>query len=153
MCAQLPVFVASWPEGVNFNWDRLLRKKLYGDACEAVCHNRVGNFVADAFGYQEFQSGSSATFELMPIAWRFLVMIWFEATQSDQPEITWMFRLTGLPFGSMSVLPLYVKPAPVRVDFASVGLYWACLTAASFVVADSHVGKMPFSPSASVGGA
>ena len=61
---------------------------------------------ADAFGYQEFQSGSSFTFELIPIAWRFFVMIWIEATQSDQPEITWMSRLTGLPFGSIRSMPL-----------------------------------------------
>ena len=32
-------------------------------------------------------------------------MIWFDATQSDQPEITWMFSVTGLPFGSISLLP------------------------------------------------
>ena len=60
----------------------------------------------DAFGYHEFQSGSSFTFESMPIACRFFVMIWSEATQSDQPEITWMSRLTALPFGSISWLPL-----------------------------------------------
>ena len=40
-------------------------------------------------------------------------MIWFDATQSDQPEITWMSSVTGLPFGSISLLPLYVKPAAV----------------------------------------
>ena len=44
-------------------------------------------------------------------------MIWFDATQSDQPEMTWMSSLTGLPFGSMSVLPLYVKPAPAPLDY------------------------------------
>ena len=49
-------------------------------------------------------------------------MIWFDATQSDQPEITCMSRLTGLPFGSMSWLPLYVKPASVSSFFAAVGL-------------------------------
>src|SRR5207253_2043045 len=123
MCAQLPVFVASWPEGVYFNCERLLRKKLYGEAIEAVCHSSVGFFVADAFGYHEFQSGSSFTLESMPIAWRFFVMIWFEATQSDQPEITWMSRLTGLPFGSSNVEPLYVNPASVSSFFAAVELY------------------------------
>ncbi|MFZ1878873.1 MAG: hypothetical protein WAU41_01790 [Gaiellaceae bacterium] len=56
--------------------------------------------MAKAFGNQEFQSGSSFTFESMPIPWRFFVMIWFEATQSDQPEITWMSSETALPFGS-----------------------------------------------------
>ena len=66
-------------------------KKPYGDPCEPFCQSSVGFFVANAFGNQESQSGSSATFESMPIAWRFLVMIWFDATQSDQPEITWMF--------------------------------------------------------------
>src|SRR5712675_1488376 len=96
-------------------------KNPYGDALDAFCQRSVGNFVADAFGYQEFQSGSSATFELMPIAWTFFVMIWFVATQSDTPEITWMSRLTALPFGSSNVLPLYVKPASVSVFFASVG--------------------------------
>ena len=33
-------------------------------------------------------------------------MIWLDATQSDQPEITWMSSETGLPFGSISLLPL-----------------------------------------------
>ena len=33
-------------------------------------------------------------------------MIWFDATQSDQPEMTWMSSLTWLPFGSMRSLPL-----------------------------------------------
>src|SRR5437763_9413751 len=122
MCAQLPVFVASCPEGVYFSCERLLRKKLYGEACDAVCQRSVGFFVADAFGYHEFQSGSSFTFESMPIAWRFFVMIWFDATQSDQPEMTWMSRWTALPFGSSSALPLYVKPASVSSFFAAVGL-------------------------------
>src|SRR5436190_7065056 len=122
MCAQLPVFVASSPGGVYLSCDRLLRKKLYGDAIEAVCQRSVGFFVAEAFGYHEFQSGSSFTFESMPIDWRFFVMIWFDATQSDQPEITWMSRLTELPFGSRSVLPLYVKPASVSSFLAAAGL-------------------------------
>src|SRR4051812_7021649 len=142
MCAQLPVFVASSPEGVNFSCERLLRKKLYGDACDAVCQSRVGFFVDDAFGYHEFQSGSSATFESMPIAWKFFVMIWFDATQSDQPEITWMSSLTGLPFGSRSVEPLYVKPASVRSFFAAVGLYVAAACAVACTAPLSHAGKM-----------
>ena len=37
-------------------------------------------------------------------------MIWSEATQSDQPEITWMSRLTGLPCGSISVAALVREP-------------------------------------------
>ena len=49
-------------------------------------------------------------------------MIWFEATQSDQPEMTWMSSFTGSPFGSSSVFPLYVKPASVSVFFAAAGL-------------------------------
>ena len=60
----------------------------------------------EALGYQEFQSGSSWTVASMPTAWRFLVMICSEATQSDQPEITWIWNETGLPFGSTSLLPL-----------------------------------------------
>src|SRR5438552_279506 len=89
MCAQLPVFVASWPEGVYFSCERLLRKKLYGEACEAVCHSRVGFFVVDAFGYHEFQSGSSATFELRRIAWRFFGTFWKKlCVQSTWP--LWM---------------------------------------------------------------
>ena len=31
---------------------------------------------------------------------RFRVMIWFEATQSDQPAMTWMSSLTASPCGS-----------------------------------------------------
>ena len=54
---------------------------------------------------------------------RFFVMIWFDATQSDQPEITWMSSETALPFGSISLLPLYVNPASVSSFFAAVGLY------------------------------
>ena len=53
-----------------------------------------------------------------------------EATQSDQPEITWMFSVTGLPFGSISWLPLYVKPFEVSIAFAAVGLYVASALAA-----------------------
>ena len=93
--------------------------------CPPFCQSSVGFFVVDAFGYHEFQSGSSTSFESIPIAERFLAMIWSDATQSDQPEITWMSRLTGLPFGSISWLPLYVKPAAVSVAFAAVGLYVA----------------------------
>src|SRR6478735_9197523 len=103
--------------------DRFALKKPYGDACEPFCQSSVGFFVANAFGNQEPQSGSSATFESIPMPWRFFVMIWFDATQSDQPEITWMFSETGLPFGSMSLLPLYVKPFAVSSAFAAVGLY------------------------------
>ena len=33
-------------------------------------------------------------------------MICSEATQSDQPEMTWTSNETGLPFGSISLLPL-----------------------------------------------
>ena len=97
-------------------------KNPNGEPCDAFCQRSVGNFVAEAFGYHEFQSGSSATEELMPTACRFFVMIWFDATQSYQPLMTWMSRLTGLPFGSIRLLPLYVKPASVSVFFASVGL-------------------------------
>src|SRR5258708_1364700 len=45
----------------------------------------------------------------MPIAWRFFVMIWFDATQSDQPEVTWMPSLTGVPCGSIRRLPLELE--------------------------------------------
>ena len=74
----------------------------------------------------------------MPIACRFFVMICSDATQSDQPEITWIWKLTGLPFGSIRLLPLYVKPFEVSRDFAAVGLYdascFACdLTLASLI--------------------
>ena len=80
-------------------------KNPNGEPWPPTCQSSVGFFVLDAFGYHEFQSGSSFSLELMPIAWRFFAMIWSEATQSDQPEITWMSRLTGLPCGSISLLP------------------------------------------------
>src|SRR3954463_116803 len=102
--------------------ERFAKKKPYGDACEPFCQSSVGFFVANAFGNHEFQSGSSATFESMPMSLRFFVMIWFDATQSDQPEITWMSSETALPFGSKSLLPLYVNPASVSSFFAAVGL-------------------------------
>src|SRR2546430_17678847 len=122
VCDQLPVEDESFPDGSTEFCPRFALKYPYGDACDAVCQSSVGLLVANAFGNHEFQSGSSLTFESIPIPCRFLVMIWFEATQSDQPEITWMSRLTALPFGSSNVLPLYVKPASVSVFFASVGL-------------------------------
>ncbi len=106
MCDQLPVAEASCPGGITEFCERFALKKPYGDACEPFCQSRVGFLVANAFGNQEFQSGSSSTLESIPIAWRFFVMIWFEATQSDQPEITWMLSETGLPFGSSRLLPL-----------------------------------------------
>ena len=62
------MFVASCPDGVNRFVPRFELKKPYGEPCDAFCHRSVGFFVADAFGYHEFQSGSSATFEPMPIA-------------------------------------------------------------------------------------
>src|SRR3954453_4594326 len=128
-------------------------KNPNGEPCEAFCHRSDGAFVEDAFGYHEFQSGSSATFESIPMDWRFFVMIWFDATQSDQPEITWMSRLTGLPFGSIRSLPLYVKPAAVSVDLAFAGLYVAAAFAAALICGVYQVGKIPPRPSESVGGA
>ena len=98
VCDQLPVVEASCPEGIREFCDRLALKYPYGDACEAVCQSNVGFFVANAFGNHEFQSGSSFTFESIPMSRRFFVMIWLEATQSDQPEMTWMSSLTGTPF-------------------------------------------------------
>ena len=85
---------------------------------------------------------------------RFLVMIWFDATQSDQPEITWMSSLTALPLGSINLLPLYENPAPVSSFFAADGLNVA-ICFASFFTAGllTHCGKRPFNPIASVGGA
>ena len=81
-------------------------------------------------------------------------MIWFEATQSDQPEMTWMSSLTSSPFGSTSLLPLYLKPAPVRSFFAADGLYFAMSCACFFTAGfDTQLGKRPFRPIASVGGA
>src|SRR5947209_16118088 len=107
-----------------------------------------------AFGCQEPQSGSSATFELMPMALRFFVMIWFDATQSDQPEITWMSSLTGLPFGSTRLLPLYVNPASVSIFFAAVGLYVAAALACALTEASvTQPGKRPPRPMPSTGGA
>ena len=91
----------------------------------------------------------------MPIACRFLVMICSEATQSDQPEITWIWNETGLPFGSISLLPLYVKPLCGQQLLrrrpgcrSRARLAWALI--AGSVTQD---GKIPFRPIASVGGA
>ena len=84
--------------------------------------------------------------------WRFFVMIWFDATQSDQPEITWMFSETGLPFGSMSLLPLYVNPFAVSSAFAAVGLYVeSSFDCALTDLSVTHEGNRPLSPIASVG--
>src|ERR1022692_359017 len=109
---------------------------------EAPCQSSVGAFVDAAFGYHEFQSGSSATLELMPIALRFFVMICSEATQSDHPEMTWMFNVTGFPFGSISWLPLYVKPFATSNAFAAAGLYFASAFASALTFGSvTQVGK------------
>ena len=84
----------------------LLKKNPYGEPVAAVCQSSVTNFVLVAFGNHSPQSGSSLTLASMPMSWRFFVMIWSEATQSDQPEMTWTVKLTVLPFGSTSSLPL-----------------------------------------------
>src|SRR6185503_706740 len=131
----------------------------YGDPRDATCQRRVGFFVEKAFGNQSPHEASSFTCESMPMSRRFFVMIWFDATQSDQPEMTWMFSWTGFPFGSSRVSPLYVNPASVSVFFAAVGLYVA-ICAASFFTAGSvtQSGKSPEpatgpdSPTASAGG-
>ena len=44
---------------MNAFWCMFAKKKPYGDPVEAFCQSSVGVFVLDAFGYQEFQSGSS----------------------------------------------------------------------------------------------
>ena len=69
------MFDASAPDGVYVACESVVMKYPYGDPCEAICQSSVGFFVDIAFGCHEPQSGSSATFELMPIAWRFFVMI------------------------------------------------------------------------------
>src|SRR3954452_21750822 len=153
VCSQFPVVEASSPDGMSAFCDRLAKKKPYGEACEPFCQSRVGFFVANAFGNHEFQSGSSFTSESIPIAPRFFVMIWFDATQSDQPEITWMSSLTGLPFGSMRLFPLVVKPASVSVFFAAAGSYLDIDLASAFTdLSVTQSGKRPLSPSASAGG-
>ncbi len=49
-------------------------------------------------------------------------MIWSEATQSDQPPITWIWKLDLVrPSGRTRSSPLYVKPASVNVFFAAAG--------------------------------
>src|SRR6478609_8146572 len=154
VCDPLPVVEASWPDGIREFCDRLALKNPYGDACEPFCQSSVGFLVANAFGYHEFQSGSSLTLESMPMPCRFFVMIWFEATQSDQPEITWMSSETALPFGSNSLLPLYVNPASVSTFLAAVGLYVESSFERALIFASvTQLGKSPFRPIASVGGA
>src|SRR5207249_3829309 len=104
--------------------------------------------------YHEFQSGSSFVVESMPMSFRFFVMICSEATQSDQPEITWGESSTALPLGSIRLPPLYENPLSVSSFFAAVGLYVASCFAADFTFGSvTQLGKSPFSPIASVGGA
>ena len=66
---------------------------------------------------------------------RLRVMIWFDATQSDQPEITWMSSFTRSPCGSMSLPPEYLKPASVSIFFAAFGLYLAIFAARALIFA------------------
>src|SRR5688572_4021414 len=98
--AKLPVFTASCPDGRYVLRCMLLKKNPYGDPVAAVCHISVANFVLVAFGYHEPQSGSSLTPASMPMSCRFLEMICSDATQSDQPEMTWIVKLTAFPLGS-----------------------------------------------------
>src|SRR5580765_600358 len=121
-CAKFPVLTASSPDGRYVFLCMLLKKKPYGEPVAAVCHRSVTNFVLVAFGNHSPQPGSSLTLASMPMSWRFLVMIWSEATQSDQPEMTWIVNLTLSPLGSTRSLPLYLKPFDVSIRFAAVGL-------------------------------
>ena len=105
-CAKFPVLTASSPDGTYVFLCMLLKKNPYGEPVAAVCHRSVTNFVLVAFGNHSPQSGSSLTRASMPMSWRFFVMIWSEATQSDQPEMTWIVKLTLSPLGSTSSLPL-----------------------------------------------
>ena len=62
--------------------------------------------------------------------------------------------MTGLPFGSMRLLPLYVNPLSVRSFFAAVGLYVESSFDCAFTLGSvTQSGKRPFRPIASVGGA
>ena len=82
-------------------------------------------------------------------------MIWFEATQSDQPEITWMSSLTALPFGSMQLVAL-VGEAGVGEQSSSrpPGCTSAIAFACAFTdLSVTHAGKSPLRPIASAGGA
>src|SRR3954452_2962755 len=134
--------------------DRLAKKKPYGEACDPFCQSSVGFFVAKAFGNPEVQSGSSFPFASMAVPCRVFVFVWFEVTPADRPVMTWMSSDTALPFGPISLLPLYVKPLSVSSFFAAFGLYvessfdWA-FTEGSV----THCGNRPFSPIASVAGA
>src|SRR6266545_5082203 len=130
----------------------LLKKKPYGEPVAAVCQSSVTVFVLVAFGNHEPQSGSSFTPASMPMSCRFLVMICSDATQSDHPEITWTSKATGLPFGSISFEPLYVKPLSVSSFFAADWSYVASSFAFNPAAPSSHEGKSPLRPIASVGG-
>jgi hypothetical protein len=138
----LPVLTASSPEGTYVLLCMLLKKYPYGEPVAAVCQSSVTNFVLVAFGNHEPQSGSSLTLASMPMSWRFLEMIWSEATQSDQPEMTWIWKATGLPFGSSSLSPLYLNPASVSVFLAADGLYVERRLASALTVGSvTHEGK------------
>src|SRR5687768_11065262 len=81
-------------------------------------------------------------------------MIWFDATQSDHPAMTWISSSTSLPRGSTSRLPRYVKPALVRICLAADGLYVAIVFARALTfLSVTHFGNSPCRPMASVGGA
>ena len=51
-------------------------------------------------------SGSILTDASIPTACRLRATICSDATQSDQPPITCIWKLTGLPFGSISFAAL-----------------------------------------------
>ena len=66
-------------------------KNPYGEPCDPFCQSSVGAFVAYAIADHVPKSGSSATFESIPMPCRSLVMIWFDATQQ---RWGWGFLLT-----------------------------------------------------------
>src|SRR6476646_8516123 len=106
-----------------------------------------------AFGCHAPQSGSSFTDASMPTSRRLRVMICSEATQSDQPPMTWIWKDTRSPFGSKRLLPLYVKPAAVNAFFAASGSKAAIAFARALSAGSIQVGYMYSIPSALVGGA
>ena len=106
-------------------------------------------------GCQAPQSGSSATWESIPMSRRFLVMIWFEATQSDQPAMTWMSSLTAVAV-RVDQPAAVVREAGVGQDLLGGrrGCSWtSSWRRALTFLSVTHFGKSPFRPIASVGGA
>ncbi len=140
--SKLPSASASCPVGTTCDGSKCEKKYAYGVGSPWPFDQiRLGEVPLTALSdVHAAQSGSILTEASMPTACRLRETICSEATQSDQPPMTCIWKLTGLPFGSISFPPLYVKPPSVNAFFAASGSYVASLVAVALSAGLIHFG-------------